>query len=241
MSGKESIDANALSASLAALRSSLQSNGELSDALQHVTDAAVRLFRVDGAGMMLVDEGQVLRYVAATDRPGRTLETAQAEFGHGPCVDSVVYGQVVTTRDVRTDQRWPRLVERLHPNVRAVLGVPLFLAGGPVGSLNAYRSEPYDWDDSERDALQAFAELLERQVDAALRGHQQGQVIDQLQHALDTRVRIERAVGFLMGRDDIDAVAAFDQLRREARSRRVKVTVVADELLDAARRGSPPA
>ena len=37
-----------------------------------------------------------------------------------------------------------------------------------------------------------------------------------------------------MGRDGLGAVDAFDRLRREARSRRIKVVVVAAELLESA-------
>ena len=49
---------------------------------------------------MLVDDAQVLRYIAASDPGSRALEAAQEELGHGPCVDSLVYDRLVTTSDV---------------------------------------------------------------------------------------------------------------------------------------------
>src|SRR4051812_11906212 len=237
MDDSGSIDSSALSAGLTELRASLGSRSGLHETLEHVTNAACRLFGVSGAGLMVADEEQILRYVVATDEPGRTLEGAQAEIGHGPCVDSLVYARLVTTRDLRDDDRWPGLADRVDPAVRAVLGVPVQLAGTTIGSLNVYHSEPYAWSEQETEALPAFANLLELHVEAALRGHHQGRLIEQLQHALDSRVQIERAVGLLMGRHGIDAVTAFNRLRRDARSRRLRVVVLAAELLDDASRG----
>ena len=57
----------------------------------------------------------------------------------------------------------------------------------------------------------------------------------QLQYALDYRVVIERGVGFLMGRDRIDAVTAFNRLRRAARASQRRIGDVASDLLDTGR------
>ena len=57
-------------------------------------------------------------------------------------------------------------------------------------------------------------------------------VADQLQHALDYRVVIERAVGYLMAAHRLDAVTAFDALRRRARDSRRRVADVAAEVLE---------
>ena len=43
---------------------------------------------------------------------------------------------------------------------------------------------------------------------------------------------IERAVGYLMGVDGVDAAVAFERLRRAARSSRRKVGDIAAGLLD---------
>jgi GAF domain-containing protein len=230
-----SIDPQALGKSLDALHRIVSGGDELGSAVTDVTDAVAGLFRIGGAGLMLIDDGQVLRYVAATDSPSTALEEAQEELGHGPCVDALVHDRLVTTADIIADDRWPGLGERVAPaGVRAVLGVPVTLAGGPVGSLNVYRGEPHEWDDTECAALRAFAGVVDTLMRTALQAHEQSAVAAQLQHALDSRVQIERAVGLLMGRERIDAVDAFDRLRREARNRRVKVVAVAAELLDQA-------
>jgi AmiR/NasT family two-component response regulator len=100
-----------------------------------------------------------------------------------------------------------------------------------VGSLNVYRNQPSEWSAEETDALQAYATVIEGLLHAALQVRERDELAEQLQHALDHRVVIERAVGVTMGRDRIDAVAAFNKLRETARSSGRKVADVATELL----------
>nr|BFE84194.1 hypothetical protein GCM10020093_067950 [Planobispora longispora] len=95
-----------------------------------------------GAGLMFSGEQGELRYLVTTDEAGHSLEGAQLHTGRGPCISSFAGGTAVTSCDVRNDPRWPELAERLHPDVRAVAGVPVRLGGRPVGTLNVYRSAP---------------------------------------------------------------------------------------------------
>nr|BFE84193.1 hypothetical protein GCM10020093_067940 [Planobispora longispora] len=54
---------------------------------------------------------------------------------------------------------------------------------------------------------------------------------DQLQYALDYRVVIERAIGYLMGKHDLTAAQAFTGLRKRARDSRRRVADLAAEVL----------
>jgi hypothetical protein len=57
----------------------------------------------------------------------------------------------------------------------------------------------------------------------------------QLQYAPDYRVIIERGVGYLMARDQVDAMIAFDRLRRAARDTQTKIGDVAQRLVSTGR------
>jgi GAF domain-containing protein len=174
----------------------------------------------------------MLRFVAATDEPGHLLEARQEEIGRGPCVDCLTFDQVVHTRDLAGDERWPALLPELpEAGIHALLGVPIHADGIAVGALNVYRDQPGKWSDNEIAGLQAYGTLIESLLRAALTARRRGELAEQLQHALDHRVAIERAVGVIMGRDNIDAVAAFNKLRAAARSSERKVAEVAAELL----------
>lgn len=224
------IDTEALECSLEVLRKA-PVDSDVARALQQVVSAVDRLFGYDGAGIMLIDDSESLLYVAASDEVGRSLEEAQASAGQGPCYDTYVEGRSVSTKDVRSDPRWPQLVDVLDERVRAVAGVPLLLGGSPVGTLNVYRSQPYGWDDSDFTALHAYAELVGELMAAALSSREHSTTAGQLQYALDYRVVIERAIGFLMATHRLDAVAAFHLLRKQARDARRRVADLAAEIL----------
>lgn len=204
----------------------------LKTALREVIDAIPELFGADGSGLMVVDEGIALKELAASDEPGRTLELLQQELGEGPCAQTLINDEIVCTTDIRVDDRWPDLAPRMEGvGVAAVMGVPTHLAGGAVGALNVYRSEPYDWTESDIAALQTYNRVLERLITLAVAAERQDELVEQLQRALDSRVMIERATGLLMGRHDLEATEAFDRLRRAARSNRRRVHDVAVDLL----------
>jgi GAF domain-containing protein len=224
------IDEQALRSSLQRLREAAF-DADVVAVLERAVGAVHRVFGCSGAGIMFVTEAGRLSYVAASDEAGRQLEEAQAQAGQGPCYDSYVYAREVVSADVHEDGRWPRLAARLPDGVRAVAGIPVALSGSPVGTLNVYRDAPADWDDSDVRALRAYGDLIAEIVGSALAARDHTALAAQLQYALDYRVIIERAVGYLMGSRGLDAVTAFNVLRKRARDSRHKVADVAAEVL----------
>lgn len=231
MSTQEFPDRGALDRSLDGLRER-SGEGGLQTSLQQLLVATRDLFGASGAGFMMLDENSVPSSVGWTDDPGRALEVCQEELGEGPCVEALTLDTVIMTPDLIHDDRWPRLSERLpHGHVRALIGVPVRIGGGAVGSLNIYRDQPGEWADTERRALEAYARLLESFLVTGLESREREQLAEQLQRALDQRIIIERAVGAIMAREGADALAAFDQLRSRARRQQRKVADVAADLL----------
>ncbi len=81
-------------------------------------------------------------------------------------------------------------------------------------------------------ALTRYAEVVATTLSAAVRAHTAGELAQQLQYALDYRVVIERAVGYLMAKKSVDPVVAFNALRTAARGRRTKIGEVAEHVLE---------
>jgi len=206
--------------------------GGLERALEHVVDETNRIFAVDGAGLLLLAEGDVLRYVAASNERGRILETLQEQVDEGPCVDAFEQGEPIMTSDVATDPRWPSFgpLAGRH-GVHAILGVPVGF-DGTVGTLNVYAAERHDWDDGEVEAIQAYARSVASVLRSAIEAHMRGKVTEQLQYALDRRVVIEQAKGILMEREGLAPEAAFERIRRQARASRERVIDVARRLVE---------
>jgi GAF domain-containing protein len=113
--------------------------------------------------------------------------------------------------------------------VRAVLGVPIDLRDGPMGTLNVYAAHPRGWDDSEVAAIQAYTRVVASLLRSAVQAHVSDRAATQLQQALDSRSLIEQAKGVLMERRGLDQQAAFELLRSRARSTRRRLHDVARE------------
>jgi GAF domain-containing protein len=226
------IDPDALAASLRRLAALGEPGTGVVEALRHVTEACVDLFGVAGSGIMLADDQNVPRYVAASDGPGRMLEVVENETGQGPCTEAFVNNTVVASTDVTAEARWPALASALRPlGVRAVLGLPVRLGAVTVGTLDVYYDRPHIWQDDECQALGRYRDVVESTLAAAVAAQNAGELAAQLQYALDYRVIIERGVGYLMARDGIDSMTAFNRLRRSARDTQSKIGDVAQRLV----------
>lgn len=201
--------------------------------LQQAVEAAGGMPGVTGAGLMLVDAEGRLGHAVASDDAGDRLEREQEELGHGPCQSGFRRDEVVATVDVQADERWPELARQLAGTpVRAVLAVPTAIGGGPVGTLNVYRDRPYEWGEDDVASLGAYGQLLNRLLTSAVAQDRSDETVRQLQFALDYRVVIERAVGYLMHAEGLDDAAAFARLRSAARRTRRKVIELARIVLD---------
>jgi putative methionine-R-sulfoxide reductase with GAF domain len=117
------------------------------------------------------------------------MEEVQSETGEGPCVAAFITNDVVITEDVRSDARWPSITSPLTDHgIIAVLGCPLRLGGVPVGTIDVYLDRPHQWDESERDALARYSDVIESMLAAAMAACRAGEIASQLQYALNYRI-----------------------------------------------------
>lgn len=230
------MDDTEISAALNRLAGRDLSRTGIHEALTDCANACVAIFGVTGTGIMLADDQNVTRYVSASDGNGRLLETAEADSGQGPCTEAFIDLRPVGTEDLTQDRRWPVLSRAVAGHaVHAVLGAPVRLGGVAVGTVDLYRDEPARWAPSEIAGLQSYADVVGSVLAGLLAAERAEELAGQLQYALDHRATIERAVGYLMARDGLDAVGAFTALRAGARTGRRKIGDVAAELLAAGR------
>jgi hypothetical protein len=199
------------------------------------------LLDADGVGLMLVDAEGMLRWAAASDQQAEQLEQAQEELAQGPCTDAFWQRAPVPVRDVTGEGAREIAVVLLDASFRAALSVPVELAGGPIGTLDAYVRGQRAWSESEVSALQACAGVVANLLGHAVAAYTQGRLARQLQAALEHRVVIEQAKGALMAREVVDAATAFERLRSVARSGQRTVADVAREVLTGVPLPSGPA
>jgi GAF domain-containing protein len=224
------IDPTDLAKSIGAL-GSLDPQRGLARTLQQVTDGAKQLFRADAAGLMLIDAEGQLRWASASDQTAQTVENEQERLAQGPCAVAFSQRLPAAIRNIHTEPDWAEFTQVLvSEGVCAALSVPVELDGGIIGTLDIYAAEARDWDPSEVAALQAYAGLMASLLSAATTAQVKGRLADQLQAALEHRWLIEQAKGVIMGREQVDAQAAFERLRGAARSSTRRLADVAKDV-----------
>lgn len=204
------------------------------EVLQTVVDAAVDLFAADAAGIMIADQDSELEVVVSTSARSASTDLMQLEVGEGPCIESYRNGTVVTVSDrEEMRRRWPRFAEASErAGYAAVHSVPLRTRDQVLGSMNLFRNAPGTLDGRDATAARALTDvatitiLQQRSTDHAARTQAQ------LQQALDSRIAIEQAKGFVAHTHGVDVDTAFALLRGYARSHGMLLRDVAQQVTD---------
>jgi hypothetical protein len=219
------------------LRAALPEADDLLAGLLRVAEATRRVLEVDGAGLTLVHEDGLPRWVAATDAAMELLEQVQHDFGEGPYLQAYAQDRAVSIQDLEAAPTWVRIhavVGQLC--VRGVLSVPIRLAGQPVGTLDVYSTQPRAWTTHELDAMAQLAAVAGELVHTAVELASHKLEVAQLQQALTSRIWIEQAKGVLAATQGTDPEAAFQQLRARARFSSRKLAELAREVVQDAQR-----
>ena len=231
------VDGQLVARTVGELRAMLAEAGDLLAGLQRVVDATRTVVGVDGVGLTLAHEDGPPRWVATSDPAMELLEQIQQDFGEGPCLAAFAEDRVVAVEDLRRAPRWDRIAVVVGQlQVRGLVSVPVRLADQPVGTLDAYTTNPRAWSAQEVDALGALAAVTADLVRTAVELANREVEVAQLRQALVSRVWIEQAKGVLAGTQGISPDTAFQQLRARARSSRRKLADLAQEVVQYAQR-----
>ncbi|MFE0055356.1 GAF and ANTAR domain-containing protein [Streptomyces sp. NPDC059003] len=204
--------------------------------LHTLVDHCVDLLDVAAAGVLLgIPQGHVVE-AAASDVRTRALELAGVEWDEGPCRDC--FHDRAPIDDVRLDTqaaaaRWPHFAPRaVELGFTSVVAAPLRWQEQVIGALNLFRDRPGPLDAGQLSLAQALADTATIGILQQRTVHKQMTVIAQLQYALDSRVIIEQAKGYLAHRHRSSVDDAFTQMRSHARNHSVKLTDVARQVLN---------
>lgn len=205
--------------------------------LVELVQQTVAVASADGAGIMLPDNDGNLRFATASHPRIGTVEQEQALLRQGACHEAYATGRILAIGDLTEETRWPEYRSLCtQEGLRSVLGVPLVAAGDLlVGVINVYREQPSQWSDEDIDVTVTMGTIGAAYVLNASRQVAANDLNEQLQYALDARVVIEQAKGYVMAASGLDEVGALDRLRTEARNSGRKLRDVAQDVLDRAK------
>jgi len=180
----------------------------------------------------MAEEGQ-LHFVTAVTQDSQELERCQEEHQEGPCRDAYETGEVVRVSDVRKESaRWPDYsASATRLGLAGVAGIPMRHGGEMIGALNIYSREPRVWSDEDIAVAVVLADVATSYVLNASKLHDQEQLSQQLQGALDSRVVIEQAKGITAQQKSVSVDQAYQRMRRHARSNNASLRVVAEAIV----------
>lgn len=229
-----------LRAGLADLASLVTGSAGLPEILAQVATFAVRAIPgADGAGVTLL----------RMDRPGDLVEAraASAPFvteidalqydvlGEGPCITAARERRTVRSGSLGGEKLWPRFGPRVgRLGVHSVLSLPLTLPTHTVGAITVYAHAKNVFDARAAGLGELFAAAAAVSVHNAQVLAQALALIEQLQSVIVSRPVIDQAVGIMRARSGNTTEQSMDRMRALSHSGHVKLSVVAQQVVDEA-------
>ncbi|BBY48074.1 transcriptional regulator [Mycolicibacterium arabiense] len=219
-------------AAVVTLVDSLLDDFDVVDLLTGLTERCSELLDVTAAGVLLADPRGRLRLVAATSEAARELELFQLQAEQGPCVDCYRSGQPVSVEDLAsTGDRWPRFTAvALEAGFASGRAIPMRAAGMVLGALGLFGDRSGRLNNADLLVARTLAHvacvavLQERAPTPATVG-------PPLQAALNRRIVVEQAKGFLRETLNVSVEEAFTLLRSYAREHGQHLSDVAETLM----------
>ena len=118
--------------------------------------------------------------------------------------------------------------------------LPLRLRGVTIGALNLLRTEKGSLEEADVVPARALPDVATIAILQHRAAVQADHLVDELNHALDSRVVIEQAKGLLAERASLDMDGAFSWLRNHARSHNLRLVDVAKSVIDGNLVPEPP-
>jgi GAF domain-containing protein len=212
---------------MADLARSVAAPRNIDDVLNGVTSSAVELLTgADTAGVLLVSKGGKFESLSGTSELIYKLDRLQEKYNEGPCLDAAVNELVVRTEDFQNESRWSQYSRAVcELGVRSSISFKLYTGERTAGALNVFSRSPHSFDaDAE-----VIGSILAAHAAAAILASRDSQ---QLQAALLSRDLIGQAKGILMERFSIDAVGAFEMLRKLSQQMNVRLAEIAQRVVD---------
>jgi hypothetical protein len=175
----------------------------------------------------------VLHVLAASSDVTRQLEAFQVQREDGPCLECFRTGSLVAATDLsQAADRWPQFVPAaVAAGFRSVHAVPMRLRESVLGALGLFGTTTGSLNDEDLALGQAFADVASVALVQDRAAADNAAVRDQLQVALTSRIAIEQAKGILSQVGNLEMKQAFDALRGYARSRGLRLSDVAADVV----------
>ena len=188
--------------------------------------AAVEIPGAQYAGVTVTRNAKHIDTPAATHKWPILLDEIQQLHREGPCLTAAWEEKTIHVADLGADDRFPlyRRDALEQTPIRSVMAFQMFIAGETMGALNVFAEEPGAFGPASRDIGLIFAAHSSVAWNSARRD-------EQFRRALASRDTIGQAKGMIMERYGVDAVQAFEVLRKLSQDSNIPLVQVATELV----------
>jgi transcriptional regulator with GAF, ATPase, and Fis domain len=188
--------------------------------------AAVEIPGAEYAGVTITRNAKHIDTPAATHKWPILLDEIQQRHREGPCLTAAWEEKIIHVADLEADDRFPLYRQDAldRTPIRSVMAFQMFIADETMGALNVYAEEPHAFGQESRDIGLIFAAHSSVAWNSARRD-------EQFKRALASRDTIGQAKGMIMERYGVDAVQAFEVLRKLSQDSNVPLVQVATELV----------
>ncbi|MGV0717873.1 GAF and ANTAR domain-containing protein [Mycolicibacterium sp. XJ662] len=188
--------------------------------------AVVEIPGAQYAGITVTRNAKHIDTTAATHLWPVLLDKVQQRHREGPCLTAAWEEKVVHVADLETEDRFPLYCRDAlaETPIRSIMAFQLFIAGKTMGALNIYAESPNVFGEEAKKLGLVFATHSSVVWNSARRD-------EQFKRALASRDTIGQAKGMVMERYGVDAVRAFDLLRKISQESNVPLAQVAEELV----------
>jgi hypothetical protein len=188
--------------------------------------AAVEIPGAEYAGVTITRNAKHIDTPAATHKWPILLDEIQQRHREGPCLTAAWEEKIIHVADLEADDRFPLYRQDAldRTPIRSVMAFQMFIADERMGALNVYAEESHAFGQESRDIGLIFAAHSSVAWNSARRD-------EQFKRALASRDTIGQAKGMIMERYGVDAVQAFEVLRKLSQDSNVPLVQVATELV----------
>ncbi|HKN54206.1 MAG TPA: GAF and ANTAR domain-containing protein [Amycolatopsis sp.] len=220
----------ALADALVELAETLTGDFDVIDFFHLVAARCVELADAGAAGVLLAHPHGRLEVVASADEEPAIVELFQMQVQDGPGFEAWRTGTPVEHPDL-AETLWPKLAEKARSaGFTAACALPMRLRTENIGVL-VLLTGPGRFDGESVRAAKAIVDVATIGLLQARAVRRQEVLIEQLQHALTSRVVIEQAKGFVAERLGVGMATAFARLRDYARRHSLRLTDVAEAVV----------
>jgi len=189
--------------------------------------AAVEIPGSQYAGVTVTRNGKHVDTPATTHKWPLLLDEIQQRHREGPCLTAAWEEKTVHLANMETDERFPLYARDAlaETPIRSVMAFQLWIAGETMGALNVYAETTNAFSEETRAIGLGFAAHSAVAWNAARRD-------EQFKKALSSRDVIGQAKGMLMERYGVNAIQAFELLRKLSQDSNTPLISIATDLVE---------